>query len=359
MVVAGRAEHAVDGAGTDARARYREHPTAARGRQADGRHPRDGTPRPGCGDRTAGGRRSDRRRRHLEGGGRDPHRRADRRSGDRGILAAQSVRGTDLFLLVDQLTATHSRRCRFGDSGEIRRISDISTLSLPAFRLYLQGVDEFSEYRWDDARSLLERAVEIDPSFADAYLHLAHVHFFLGRYALQEEYLRKAADHVDRLGARQRLVLDAESARAAGDGAKAARALDELMRAFPDDEDGYNLTFQLYAPVSGLIHDPQKLLITQARGAAAVPQSSLTRNQYAYALLFTGRHEEAIREFENNVQLAGREVNPHDSLGEAYLVAGRLPESDRVLCAGAGHRPGFFRVTSGTRLGAGDVGAVR
>ena len=112
------------------------------------------------------------------------------------ILAAQSVRGTDLFLLVDQLTARIRDDVGFGDSGEIRRVSDISTVSLPAFRLYLQGVDEFLKYRWDDARSLLERAVEIDPSFADAYLHLAHVHFFLGRYALQEKYLRKAADHI-------------------------------------------------------------------------------------------------------------------------------------------------------------------
>ena len=75
----------------------------------------------------------------------------------------------------------------------IRQVADISTTSLDAFRLYVQGVDAFVKYRWHDAESLLQRAVAIDPEFADAYLHLAHVNFFLARPARQHEYLGKAA----------------------------------------------------------------------------------------------------------------------------------------------------------------------
>ena len=60
----------------------------------------------------------------------------------------------------------------------------------------------------------------------------------------------------------------------------------------------------------------------------------LTRNIYAYALLFDGRHEEAIREFQANVRLAPREPNPYDSLGEGYLVAGE-PEKAVIAYAQA------------------------
>jgi tetratricopeptide (TPR) repeat protein len=238
------------------------------------------------------------------------------------LLTAQSVRGSDVFLLVDQLAARMRGDLGLPVGAGIRQVAEISTTSLEAFRLYASGVDAFVNYRWDAAESALQRAVAIDNGFADAYLHLAHVNFFLGRPARQHEYLGKAAEHRDRLGARQRLMLDVESSRAAGDGPTAARSLDQLIATFPDDEDAYNIAFQLYAPVTGLVNDPQKFLIIAARGAAAVPTSGITRNLYAYALLFAGRHEEALAEFSKNVESAGREFNPHDSLGEARVVTG-------------------------------------
>ena len=152
---------------------------------------------------------------------------------------------------------------------------------------------------------------------------MSFANFFLGNHALQAENLRKASGHASRLSARRRLVLDVELARDGGDGPAAARTLDELIRRFPDDEDAYNLAALLYDPLTGLINDSQKYLIIAARGAAAVPKSTLLRNLYAYTLLYVGRHEEAVTEFENNVRLASREPNSYDSLGEAYLVTGR------------------------------------
>jgi tetratricopeptide (TPR) repeat protein/predicted Ser/Thr protein kinase len=238
------------------------------------------------------------------------------------ILTAQSVRGSDVFLLVDQLAARirDDIGLRAGDG--IRDVAEVSTASLDAFRLYAQGVDAFVNYHWEGAEPLLQRAVAIDPNFADAYLHLAHVNFFLGRPGLQQEYLRRAAEHANRLSARQRLVLDIESARVAGDGPKAARVLDQLIETFPDDEDAYNIGIQLYEPVNGLVYDPQKLLIIVARGAAAVPTSTLTRNIYAYGLLGTGRYEDALTEFRRNVDRASRLPNPYDSLAEGRMIAG-------------------------------------
>ena len=238
------------------------------------------------------------------------------------VLVAESVRGTDLFVLVDQLAAQIRDGIGFRDATGIRKVSDVSTTSLEAFQLYSQAVDALFNTRMDDAQKLLERAVAIDPTFADAYLQLADASNFRGLLGLQREYLRKAAEHADRLGERQRLILAAQSARAAGDSVAAARAVDELIAKFPDTDQAYGIACQLYAPVTGLIHDPEKLLTISAAGAAALPKSMVTRNLYGYALLGAGRYEEALDEFEAYVRVAPREPNPFDSLGEAYLVMG-------------------------------------
>ena len=238
------------------------------------------------------------------------------------VLVAESVRGTDVFALVDQLAARIRDGIGFRDATSIRRVSDVSTTSLEAFRLYSQAEDALFNSRMDDAEELLERAVAIDPTFADAYVQLADASKFRGFVGLQREYLRKAAEHADRLGERHRLILEAASARAEGDSATTARAIDELIEKFPDTDQAYALAGSLYAPVTGVVYDPAKWLKTSAAGAAALPRSSLTRMVFAYTLLGLGRYEEALGEFDAYVRLAPREPNPFDSLGEAYLVMG-------------------------------------
>ncbi len=238
------------------------------------------------------------------------------------VLVAESVRGTDVFALVDQLAARIRDGVGFHDATSIRSVSDVSTTSLEAFRLYSQAVDAMFNSRMDDAEELLERAVAIDPTFADAYMQLAYASRFRGLMGLQREYLRKAAEHADRLGERHRLILEAESARAEGDSATAVQALDELIEKFPDTDQAYVIAARLYAPLTGVVHDPAKWLTTSAAGAAALPGSMLTRMVFAYTLLGLGRYEEALGEFDAYVRLAPREPNPFDSLAEAYLVMG-------------------------------------
>ena len=238
------------------------------------------------------------------------------------VLAAESVRGTDLFVLVDQLAARIRDGIGFRDTVDIRKVSDISTTSLEAFQLYAQGMDAYVNTRWDDARPLLERAVAIDPMFADAYLNLAQANYALGFPGLRRDYLRKAAEHADRLSERQRLLLEAESARESGNAGDAARLIDELISKFPDTEEAYAIAGHLYSPVIGVLHNPGKWLATAAAGAAAVPRSTVTHLLYGYALLDAGRPAEAITEFETYARIAPREPNPYDSLGEVHLRSG-------------------------------------
>ena len=86
------------------------------------------------------------------------------------VLAAESVRGTDLFGLVDQLATRIRDGVGFRNAAAMRHVAEVSTSSLDAYRLYSEGLTAYNNTRSVDARNLFEKAVTIDPSFAQAVL---------------------------------------------------------------------------------------------------------------------------------------------------------------------------------------------
>jgi len=245
------------------------------------------------------------------------------------VLLAESVVGTDLFAMVDQLSARIRAGIGFGGATNVRGVADVSTASLEAYRLYSQGSDARVNGRLDDAQRLLDEAVAIDPNFADAYLELAALSGPLGRPIARRDYLRKAAAMAHRLSERQRLILQVMLSRDDGNFEEAARLLDELVNAFPDTDQAYIMGFRLYLPL-GPLQDPDKLLAITAAGARALPASARTHNLYGYALLDVARYPEAVAEFEAYGRIAAREPGPFDSLGDAYLTIG---DGERALAS--------------------------
>ena len=272
------------------------------------------------------------------------------------IIVAQSVRGTDLFALVDDLAARI--RTGIGDTHDIKRVSDVSTSSLEAYRLYSLGIDAYGIYRMDEAQQRLEAAVAIDPAFAEAYQQLASIMGFRQLTRPRREYLRKAAQHADRLSERQRLLLKVQLAHDVGNSAEAEAAVDELLAKYPDVTAGYAMAPELHMPRPGIPGNLPKLLKILSAGVTALPNTPDTHNIYGYGLLEAGRYPEAIREFETFVELAPREPNPYDSLAEGYLLSWRRRQGHRVLFAGAHNRSNLSRIPQWTRVEPGCSGTL-
>lgn len=235
------------------------------------------------------------------------------------VLWANTVTGTDVFSLADSLAARIRTGIGFGESVDLRRITDVSSTSIAAYRLYARSLDASVSQRWAEAARLLEAAVGIDPTFAEAHLRLATAYTGLGRIADRDQALRHALAHAHKLSARHRLLL---SVQVEPDAARKARLLDELLTRFPDVEEAYWLAQGLYDPAAGSLPDAGKLVAITGAGVRALPASGQVRNAYGYALLATGRYAEAAREFEEYARLAPLEADPLDSLGEAYLLLG-------------------------------------
>jgi tetratricopeptide (TPR) repeat protein len=248
------------------------------------------------------------------------------------VLGARSARGGDVFSLADDLTAGIRDSLHITSAAAPRPIAAVSSTSLEAYRLYLEGRRARENLRLSDAKTTLEEAVRIDPGFASAYLQLTILSRMTGDQAAGDEYERRLVEHIDRLPERERLVVDAERAGRGGDIDKAVAILERIASNFPDEEAAYYLLARFLGEAKG---DRASALQALARGVKAIPRSGSLRNALGYELLWAGRYAEAIREFETYAQLAPGEANPHDSLAEAYLVTGQpekaLEKYGRVL----------------------------
>ena len=242
---------------------------------------------------------------------------------DAQIFAAYTVRGDDVFRLMDDLTARvrDSLVVEGGDNGvPVRPIAEMTTTSLDAFRLYNAGVIARRNLRLADAQRLLTRAVEIDATFALAYLELSWVALASKDEAAYDALSEKTLEHRKHLPPHRHRLLEAAELWKQ-DPAEAERILLDVVERRPDEEEAYMQLAYLYKRS----FEPSKARDILKRGATALPHSGYLRLCYGYQLLWEGRYPEAIHEFEVYARIRPDEANPRDSLGEAYLIAG-IPE---------------------------------
>jgi tetratricopeptide (TPR) repeat protein/predicted Ser/Thr protein kinase len=233
------------------------------------------------------------------------------------LLFAETVRGADVFPLVDDLTRRIRDRLSLS-AADTRRVAEVTSSSIDAYRAYTEGREAQHNLRFADARRLFQRAIEIDPTFAMAYYSLALVSDQLGETSEGSKYREALQPHLDRLPERQRTLVMGQGARREGDYQRAAALLEALVAKYPDEEEGYHQLAHAYRDLSQF----DKELATQERGLKVAPQSDVLRNEHGYSLLLAGRYAEAVSEFESYVRLRPGEPNPYDSLAEAQLMAG-------------------------------------
>jgi len=129
---------------------------------------------------------------------------------------------------------------------------------------------------------------------------------------------------LDRLSERERLMVGSSAASWEEDEERALILQEELVTRYPDEAGAYPRLSRLYRTVLG---DAEKAMQTLERGVRAVPTDGPLRNYFAYQLLYIGRFDEAICQLEAYAEFAPTEPNPHDSLGEAYLMFGHPEEA--------------------------------
>lgn len=165
----------------------------------------------------------------------------DLRCGDLEELAPQ----------IDKLTEEIKRALNFSPeqiaSDVDKVVRDITSSSLEAYELFVRAIEFIGKFENNEAIALLEKAIEHDPEFVEAYLALAIAYSNAGYKTKSFDYFKRAFDLRDR-------AIDRTKYRIEGNFyslnektyPQAIEAYKKLLDLYPDDTTGNNMLGNLY-----------------------------------------------------------------------------------------------------------------
>ncbi|MFC2166090.1 protein kinase [Acidobacteriota bacterium] len=250
----------------------------------------------------------------------------------KNLLKSTSSRGKGIDSILERQIDELSREISKGIGVPSRtvdtvktRIAEVTTTSMEAYDYYLKGREASEKFYHEEAKQYLEKAVELDPQFAVAYLYLSQVYFELqSRGDERNEVLRKAKEYSEKATEKERLYILAEYASSIErDPEKKARILKELTEKYPKEKDGHSeLGFYYHGrdQFADAIEEYKKAL-------ELAPADGFILNQLAYAYSDMGDFEKAIEQFQKYAAIYPGEANPFDSMAEQYFRMGSLAEA--------------------------------
>jgi serine/threonine protein kinase/tetratricopeptide (TPR) repeat protein len=251
--------------------------------------------------------------------------------GEDSIIAAQ----------IDELSRNISRGIGISETKietVQRQIAEATSSSLEAYDLYLQGLEAKDKFYYGEARDFFERALELDPEFASAYLALGQImkEFMEMDRALDHIKMAKAFSH--KATAKERLYIEAAYSLAVEhDWERQIELLEEITRKFPQEKRAY---VSLGTNLKQRYPDRARAAFEQA--LALDPDYGYALNELAYIFAHREEYERSIELFKRYAQVDPDDANPLDSLAELYLKMGRLSESALKYAEALRVKPDFF-----------------
>jgi tetratricopeptide (TPR) repeat protein len=221
------------------------------------------------------------------------------RTGD--VLAEEQVQAARKEDVLNALSHIASKfRTRVGESlATVERydtpLAEATTPSLEALKAYSMGLKALFSTGTEGALPYFQRAVQIDPKFAIAYMFLGRMYGDLGESVLSAANTQKAYELRDRTSDREKLIIVAAyDSQVTGNIEKAAQTFELMEQAYPRDVNAPG-------PLSG----------------------------YVYPVL--GKYEQAIEQAKRAIALDPRFPFAYVNLSTAYHILGRLREADNTL----------------------------
>jgi len=204
------------------------------------------------------------------------------------------------------------------------KIADVTTSSMEAYNYFLRGREDYNKFYYADAKKFLLKAIELDPTFAVAYLWLGKCSGELGEDKARDEAYSKAKEYSVRATEKERLYIEASYASAVEkDPDKRIRILQEIAQKYPDEKQvHYDLAVYYRSrnmPAEAMAESRKALAIDQNYGAAL--------NEIAYEYAASGDFENAIESFQKYASTNPGDANPIDSIADLNLLMGKLDEA--------------------------------
>jgi serine/threonine protein kinase/Tfp pilus assembly protein PilF len=224
------------------------------------------------------------------------------------------------------------------------KIAELTTNSMEAYNYFLRGRDDYEKFYYEDARKFLEKAVELDPTFAVAYLYLGKTAYALLDNKAQNEAYEMAKKYSAKATEKERLYIEAGYANVVErNPEKRLWLLLELTKKYPQEKDFHSelgLVYQRRNSLAEAIEEYEKALVLD-------PNFGFAINQAGYVYAQTGDFDKAIQYFERYAAINPGQANPIDSIAELYLRLGRFREAEAKYREALDIRPDFYSSCGG------------
>jgi len=213
------------------------------------------------------------------------------------------------------------------------KIVDVTTSSPEAYNYFVRGKDEFERYNWAEARRFLEKAVEVDPSFASAFRFLSETNRRLENSSAQAECLKRAVALSSRASDKERLYILAATATTAKG---RIEAYQRITAKYPREKEAYYWQGFYYQHI-----DPRSAVEALEKAIGLDPSYPPVVNQLGCQYIYMGIYDKGIEWLKKYLALSPGDANPLDSLGAGYFGAGDLDEAIRRFKEALDLDPGF------------------
>ena len=258
---------------------------------------------------------------------------------DGTVAAAEQARGSDVFALVDDVSARLSGQM-LGPAftpTELTPVTQLATGNIEAYREYQEGLLAERRFLLEQAEGNYRRAVELDPEFAIAWLRLGMLANVTGQEALLA--FQNADNNKDKATERDRYMIEAMfAANFQRDQAAADSLLQELIDKYPEEKEArYQLG--VFYDATGRAEEGRTIMREAVR---LDPYYAPGINHLAYMAGRVGDAAEADSLSLRYLELEPGQANPHDSRGEILEMIGRDEDAREEYKAAIEIEPGFL-----------------
>lgn len=224
-------------------------------------------------------------------------------------------------------------------AAERMRVIDVTTNSMEAYNYYLKGRDNYDKFYSNEARENFEKAIEIDPTFATAYLYLSRAYSSLQETKKRDEALEKAYLSSEKTTEKERLMINAYYASTIErNGEKQLQILNKLAAKYPKEKIVHYELGVYYE-----FRDIHNEAIDELNKALALdPNYSVAINQIAYIYSKLGNYEKAIGYLKKYSELNPEDANPLDSMGDYYWRIGKIDQAIENYLKALKVKPDFY-----------------
>jgi serine/threonine protein kinase/tetratricopeptide (TPR) repeat protein len=239
--------------------------------------------------------------------------------------------------------AASSLRGKLGESlASIQKfdtpVTEATTSSLEALKAYA-AADEIRNAGGEaESLPLFQRAVELDPNFAQAYARLAAIYSNVGEEDRAGEVARKAFDLRERVSERERYYIAGHYYFATGDIEKEKENLELAVKAYPNDSTSLGNLALVYNLYYGQF---DKAIPLASEAAREEPNSPFGYLHEAIPYMALNRVEEARSLLQRAVDAKADNLFVHQTLYEVAFLNGDGDEMQRQLKLSEG-KPGEY-----------------